>query len=69
LLQALETALGRVEVRNGRYGPYLKLEKENFKIPKGTDPMTLDASTVESMIADQRAQPSKGRAGARAKRK
>ena len=69
LLQALETALGRVEVRNGRYGPYLKLEKENFKIPKGTDPMTLDASAVESMIADQRAQPSKGRVGARAKRK
>ncbi len=69
LLQALETALGRVEVRNGRYGPYLKLEKENFKIPKGTDPMSLDASAVESLIADQRAQPSKGRVGARAKRK
>jgi hypothetical protein len=31
--------------------------------------MTLDASAVESMIADQRAQPSKGRVGARAKRK
>lgn len=69
LLNTVATQFGSVQVRNGRFGPFLKLEKENFKIPKGTDPLTLDASAIESLIADQRAQPSKGKASARGKRK
>ena len=69
LLNSVDTSFGTAEVRNGRYGPYIKLAKENYKIPKGTDPLTLDAPAIESLIAEQRAQPSKGRTPARGKRK
>jgi DNA topoisomerase-1 len=31
----------KVLVLNGRYGPYISIEKDNFKIPKGTDPASL----------------------------
>lgn len=34
----------KVQVLNGRYGPYIKIGKKNHRIPKGTDPkaLTLD---------------------------
>ncbi len=34
----------RVQVLNGRWGPYISIEKKNYKIPKDTDPkeLTLD---------------------------
>jgi DNA topoisomerase-1 len=32
---------GEVIVQNGRFGPYISIGKENFKIPKGTDPASL----------------------------
>ena len=38
------------EVLNGRFGPYIKKGKENFKIPKGTDPTTLDIEAVTAII-------------------
>jgi DNA topoisomerase-1 len=28
---------GEIQVLNGRYGPYLTKEKQNYRIPKGTD--------------------------------
>jgi DNA topoisomerase-1 len=31
----------KVQVLNGRWGPYLKFESQNVKIPKGKDPMSL----------------------------
>lgn len=31
----------KVLVLNGRYGPYISIEKDNFKIPKGIDPASL----------------------------
>ncbi len=31
-----------VKVLNGRFGPYISIEKENYKIPKGTIPASLD---------------------------
>lgn len=30
-----------IQVLNGRWGPYISMGKENFKIPKGTDPSKL----------------------------
>ena len=32
---------GAIQVLNGRWGPYIKIGKKNFKIPKDTDPKTL----------------------------
>ena len=32
---------GDIRVLNGRYGPYLTLDKQNFRLPKGTDPASL----------------------------
>ncbi len=38
------------EVLNGRFGPYIKKGKDNFKLPKGTDPTTLDLDAVSEII-------------------
>lgn len=37
-----------IHVLNGRYGPYIKKGKDNYKIPKGTDAKTL---TLEQCLA------------------
>ncbi|MFA5848793.1 MAG: type I DNA topoisomerase [Bacteroidales bacterium] len=39
-----------IEILNGRFGAYIKKGKENFKIPKGTDPKTLDIETTLKLI-------------------
>jgi DNA topoisomerase I len=33
-----------VKVLNGRFGPYISIGKDNYKIPKGTEPASLDLS-------------------------
>jgi DNA topoisomerase-1 len=44
-----------VLVLNGKYGPYLKIGKDNFKLPKGTEPSTL---TLEECLSIAENQPS-----------
>lgn len=39
-----------VEVLNGRFGPYIKKGKENFKIPKGKAPDTLTIEEITEII-------------------
>jgi len=51
-----------IEVLNGRFGPYIKQGKNNYKIPKGTDPLTLTEADCKAIIAatpDKK--PAKGR--------
>lgn len=43
---------GEVQVLNGRYGPYIKKDGENYRIPKGTDPSTLDLETCEQLMEE-----------------
>ena len=43
---------GEVQVLNGRYGPYIKKAGENYRIPKGTDPSTLDLEVCEQLIEE-----------------
>lgn len=43
---------GEIQVLNGPYGPYIKYDKKNFKIPKDTDPNSLDKDTCKQIIAD-----------------
>ncbi|MCB9251051.1 MAG: type I DNA topoisomerase [Flavobacteriales bacterium] len=46
-----------IKILNGRFGPYINLEKENFKIPKGTDPKNLSLEDCEKIIKDTKDNP------------
>lgn len=63
LMKTFSTPDGEVELRKGRYGPYLKWGKENVKIPRGTEPESLTADDVHELIAKH--QPSTGGAKGR----
>jgi len=47
-----------ISVLNGRFGAYIKKGKDNFKIPKGTDPKTLELEEVLEII-DKGSKPKK----------
>jgi DNA topoisomerase-1 len=40
-------------VLNGRYGPYIRSGKTNYKIPKDVDPHTLDRAACEEIMKNQ----------------
>jgi DNA topoisomerase-1 len=42
----------QVQLLNGRWGPYLAIEKNNFKLPKGVDPLTLSLQDCLDIAAD-----------------
>jgi DNA topoisomerase-1 len=46
-----------IVVLNGRFGPYFTQNKENYKIPKGTDPKDLTLEVCEKIIADTKSNP------------
>jgi len=46
---------GAVNVMDGRYGPYVKWDKINATIPKGTDPETVTLDGALTMIETKRA--------------
>lgn len=39
-----------IQLLNGRYGPYIAYKKNNYKIPKGTDPASLDFDSVMKIV-------------------
>ena len=41
-----------LSVLNGRWGPYISYKKENYKIPKGTDPKSLTYADCMNIIKD-----------------
>ncbi len=41
-----------LKILNGRYGPYLAFKKQNYKIPKGTDPAKLDLKDCRKIIKE-----------------
>ena len=43
---------GEIQVLKGPYGPYIKYNKKNFKIPKNTDTESLDKVTCEQIISE-----------------
>ncbi|MFO7613983.1 MAG: type I DNA topoisomerase [Bacteroidales bacterium] len=49
----------KLQVLNGRFGPYISFEKENFKIPKGTDPAALSLDDCLKIIENAKKNPSK----------
>ena len=48
-----------VQVLKGRYGPYLVIKKQNYKIPKGTDPETLSLEDCYKISKDPNNLPKK----------
>ncbi len=48
-----------VQVLNGRYGPYLVIKKQNYKIPKGTDPKSLTLEDCYKIAQDPENKPKK----------
>ncbi|MFN0032855.1 MAG: type I DNA topoisomerase [Flavobacteriales bacterium] len=47
-----------IQIIQGRFGPYIKKEKENYKLTKGTDPKSISIEEVLKLIAEQDANPS-----------
>ncbi len=48
-----------VELLNGRYGPYLVIKKQNYKLPKGTDPKALTLEECYKISEDPKNMPKK----------
>ncbi len=49
----------KIQVLNGRYGPYIKYDGKNFKMPKGTDHEKLDAAACMEIIKNTKPSVSK----------
>ena len=45
-------AFGEIQVLNGRYGPYIKFGKNNYKIPKDVEPEGLDEASCKKIIEE-----------------
>jgi DNA topoisomerase-1 len=57
---------GKMQVLNGRYGPYVKHGDVNATLPRGKDPATLTVEEAVQLIAERVAKgPSKPRRGAK----
>jgi len=48
-----------IKVLNGRFGPYIKKDKDNFKIPKGKKPETLTLEEIKKIIEEAPAKTAK----------
>ena len=48
-----------LRVLNGRYGPYIAHKKDNYKIPKATDPTTLTYEACLAIMEDPKNAPKK----------
>ena len=47
-----ESTNGTIEIRNGRFGPYIRQNKNNFKIPKNVKPETITLEVAEKIISE-----------------
>jgi len=48
-----------IEILNGRFGPYIKKDGNNYRIPKSTDPKNLTLEDCLKLIAEQGEKPKK----------
>ena len=58
-----------LSILNGRWGPYISYNKKNYKIPRGTDPASLDRDNCMEIIRKQEENPVKGRSAAKKSKK
>ena len=50
-----------IQILNGKYGPYIKHAGANYKIPRGTDPASIDLEKALEIIGKAGSKPSSGR--------
>jgi len=50
---------GKVQLLNGRYGAYLVIDKQNYKLPKGTDAAALTLEECNEIAKDPKNMPKK----------
>ncbi len=48
--QRVITDFGAIQILNGPYGPYVTDGKRNARVPKATDPKTIDQKTAQKML-------------------
>ena len=48
-----------IQILNGRWGAYIKVAKDNYKIPKGTEWESLELADCLKLIEEQKGQPKK----------
>lgn len=58
-----------IQVLHGRWGPYIKVEKTNYKIPKNVDAETLDRAQCLEIMENQPKKKGKTKAKPKAKKK
>ncbi len=67
VIQAFEQD-AKLQVLNGRFGPYIAFDGGNYKIPKGTDPATLSYDDCMKIVKDSADKPkTKGRVASKKK--
>ncbi len=60
-LGEIEGAVNKVQVLDGRYGPYITDGKTNVTVPKGTDPLSVTSEQAKEMLDAKRKAPKKPR--------
>ena len=58
---------GPVNVMDGKYGPYVKWDKVNATLPKGTEPADVTMDMAVALIAEKAAKGGKKRPAAKKK--
>ena len=54
-----------IQILSGRFGPYIKYNGQNYKIPHGTNPASLDAESAKAIVEGGTAAARPKRSGAR----
>jgi DNA topoisomerase-1 len=60
---------GKIEVLNGRYGPYVSHNKINANVPRGKDPAALTVDEAVALLAERAAKGDSGKGKGRFKKK
>jgi DNA topoisomerase-1 len=55
-----------VQVVNGRFGAYIKVGRDNYKIPKDKDPKTITLQEIEKIMEENPPKPARGGRGSKA---
>ncbi len=56
-----------LSILNGRWGPYISFNDQNYKIPKNTDPAKLELDDCKEIIKNQKQKPAKRKPPAKKK--